>query len=62
MSWAGLSLVFGDGWMDSLEDHIWDQSRFLGTCMPPLPWVRFRVWIGAGLVLVLREGWVDILD
>ena len=24
-----------------------------------LPWVRSRVWVGAGLGLALREGWVD---
>ena len=27
--------------------------------VPTLPWVRSRVWVGAGLRLHLREGWVD---
>ena len=27
--------------------------------VPTLPWVRCRVWVGAGLWLALREGWVD---
>ena len=26
---------------------------------PTLPWVRSIVWVGAGLGLALREGWVD---
>ena len=26
-----------------------------------LPWVRSRIWVGAGLGLALREGWVDTL-
>ena len=27
--------------------------------VPMLPWVRFRIWVGIGLGLGLREGWVD---
>ena len=50
----------GGGSYESFVNRTYELSYPTPLLHPhALPWVRFRVWVGTGLGLALREGWVN---